>query len=169
MLLDWEESTHRRQRPARLNISWRKPVSGTLKITLGEWIERLTQALLFSIISFYAIKGGEKMGIATAGPAGRYPFTDDCPLTWRLAAPLKKPGTVNDRPRLFFASQSPRYFFASIPSGTQGSGPFARFWACSAPLPARMTTPPGGASSMARRMASSRLGMMVQGLPYKFT
>ncbi len=37
-----------------------EPVSGTLKITFGGLIEILIQTFLFSIVSFYAIKHGEK-------------------------------------------------------------------------------------------------------------
>lgn len=37
-----------------------EPVSGTLKTTFGGLIEILIQTFLFSIVSFYAIKHGEK-------------------------------------------------------------------------------------------------------------
>ena len=37
-----------------------EPVSGTIKVAFGGLIEILIQTFLFSIVSFYAIKHGEK-------------------------------------------------------------------------------------------------------------
>ena len=69
--------------------------------------------------------------------------------SFNLSFPPGRPGSHRHRGR-------PRYFFASIPSGTQGPEPFFRFWALSLPLPASTTTAPSGAVPIAVRTAASR-------------